>query len=47
MRQRNIGGAEEYYRTLMHYTLPFLYAFDQLEHFHVPKELRGFFNNRY
>ncbi len=47
IRKRDIGNAEAYYHELVHYVIPFLYAFDQMKEFKVGKELLTFFNNRY
>ncbi len=47
VRRREIGDAQTYYHELVHYVIPFLYAFDQMKDFKVSKELLTFFNNRY
>jgi hypothetical protein len=47
IRQRNIGGIEEYHRSLMHYALPFLFALEQVEPLQPPAALRTFFMGRY
>jgi len=47
IRRREIGDAQAYYHELVHYVIPFLYAFDQMKDFKVSKELLTFFNNRY
>jgi hypothetical protein len=47
IRRREIGNADTYYHELVHYLIPFLYAFDQMKDFKVAKELLTFFNNRY
>jgi len=47
IRKRDIGNADAYYRELVHYVIPFLFAFDQMKEFKVSKELLTWFNNRY
>lgn len=47
VRRREIGDAQTYYHELVHYVIPFLYAFDQMKDFKVSKDLLTFFNNRY
>lgn len=47
VRRRSVGDGEAYHRELVHYTLPFLFGFDQVEGMEVPKALRDFFNARY
>ncbi len=47
IRKRDIGDADEYYRELRHYTLPFLFAFDQMKKFELRKELVSFFTSGY
>lgn len=47
IRKRDIGDAEEYYHELLHYTLPFLFAFDQMHNFNIRKELTSFFTSKY
>lgn len=47
IRKRDIGDTQEYHHELVHYTLPFLFGFDQLNGFKMNKELISFFNSRY
>ena len=47
VRKREIGEAQAYHHELVHYVLPFLYAFDQMKDFKIAKELLVFFNTRY
>ena len=47
IRQREIAEPDEYYHELRHYTLPFLFAFDQMKNFSVNKELVSFFTSKY
>jgi hypothetical protein len=47
VRRRDIGDADAYHHELVHYVLPFLYAFDQMKDFKISKDLMTFFNNRY
>jgi len=47
VRKRDIGDNESYHHELVHYVLPFLYAFDQMKDFKIAKELLVFFNTRY
>jgi hypothetical protein len=47
VRKRDIGDAQSYHHELVHYVLPFLYAFDQMKDFKIAKELLVFFNTRY
>ncbi len=47
IRRRDIVEPQVYHHELIHYVLPFLYAFDQMKDFKISKELLTFFNNRY
>ena len=47
IRKRNIGDAESYFHELLHYTMPFLFAFDQMREFEIRKELTSFFTSKY
>jgi hypothetical protein len=47
IRRRAIADEDAYYKELVHYTLPFLVALDQLPTLSVNGELRTFFNNKY
>jgi len=47
IRKRELGDPKEYHHELMHYVMPFLYAFDQLKEFKVSRELMQYFNGRY
>lgn len=47
VRNREIGDTEQYKNDLLHYTLPFLFAFDQMKEFDVSKELVSFFTSNY
>lgn len=47
IRKRDIGNADAYHHELVHYVIPFLFAFDQMKEFKVSKELLTWFNNRY
>jgi len=47
IRRRDIGDAEKYHHELRHYTLPFLFAFDQMKQFEIRKELVSFFTSGY
>jgi len=47
VRKRDMGDTQAYYHELVHYVLPFLYAFDQMKEFKIGKELLIFFNTRY
>jgi hypothetical protein len=47
VRRRDIGDTEAYHHELVHYVIPFLYAFDQMKDFKISKDLMTFFNNRY
>ena len=47
VRRRNLSDVEPYHAELRHYTLPFLFGFDQVPALEVPKALREFFNVRY
>jgi hypothetical protein len=47
IRRRDIGDSEAYFRELRHYTLPFLFAFDQMKEFEIRKELVSFFTTGY
>jgi hypothetical protein len=47
IRKRDIGDPEQYHHELCHYTLPFLFAFDQMEEFELRKELVSFFTSTY
>jgi hypothetical protein len=47
VRKREIGDAQSYHHELVHYVIPFLYAFDQMKDFRIAKELLVFFNTRY
>jgi hypothetical protein len=47
IRRRDIGNLQAYYHELVHYVIPFLYAFNQMKDFKVSTELVEFFNNRY
>ena len=42
-----IGDAEAYHHELRHYTLPFLFAFEQMHKFRVRQELVSFFTSAY
>src|SRR5574341_1155222 len=39
IRKRELGDPKEYHHELMHYVMPFLYAFDQLKEFKVSRDL--------
>jgi hypothetical protein len=47
IRKRDIGDVDEYNRELRHYTLPFVFAFDQMKKFELRKELVSFFTTGY
>lgn len=47
IRKREIGDSEQYYHELLHYTLPFLFAFDQMKEFQIRNELTTFFTTKY
>jgi len=47
IRKRDIGDSEQYYHELLHYTLPFVFAFDQMPDFNIRNELTSFFTSRY
>jgi hypothetical protein len=47
VRKRDMGDTQAYYHELVHYVIPFLYAFDQMKEFKIGKELLNFFNTRY
>ena len=47
IRKRDIGDSDAYYKELRHYTLPFLYAFDQMDKFEIRRELLSFFTTGY
>jgi hypothetical protein len=47
IRHRALSDAGAYHRELRHYTLPFLFGFDQAPGLEVPKPLRDFFNSPY
>jgi hypothetical protein len=47
IRRRDIGDTAAYYHELRHYTLPFLFAFDQMKEFEIRKELVSFFTTGY
>jgi hypothetical protein len=47
IRKRELGDPKEYHHELMHYVMPFLYAFDQLKEFRVSRDLIQYFNGRY
>ena len=47
IRRRDIGDLEKYHHELRHYTLPFLFAFDQMKQFEIRKELVSFFTSGY
>lgn len=47
IRKRDIGDPEAYYHELIHYTLPFLFAFDKMPEIEIRKELTTFFTSKY
>lgn len=47
VRKRALGDQVRYYKELRHYTLPFLFGFDQVDGLEVPKALRNHFNSHY
>jgi len=47
IRKRDIGDADSYNHELLHYTMPFLFAFDQMRDFEIRKELTSFFTSKY
>lgn len=47
IRHRTLKEPRAYYAELRHYTLPFLFGFDQVSGLEVPRALRDFFNARY
>lgn len=47
IRKRDIGDADSYFHELLHYTMPFLFAFDQMREFEIRKELTSFFTSKY
>ncbi len=47
IRKRDIGDPESYYHELIHYTLPFLFAFDQMPEYNIRQELTSFFTTKY
>jgi hypothetical protein len=47
IRRRDIGDTDAYFHELRHYTLPFLFAFDQMQEFQLRKELVSFFTTGY
>lgn len=47
IRKRDIGDTEAYYHELLHYTLPFVFAFDQMPEFNIRSELTSFFTTKY
>lgn len=47
IRRRDIGSVDEYHHELRHYTLPFLYAFDQMDEFDLRQELVSYFTSTY
>lgn len=47
IRRRQVGGIEAYHHELIHYTLPFIYAFEHVPEVTVQPDLRNFFNSRY
>lgn len=47
IRRRTLKDRVTYYNELRHYTLPFLFGFDQVPGLEVPPALRDFFNSHY
>jgi hypothetical protein len=47
IRKRELSNQEEYHHELLHYVMPFLFAFDQMKDFKISKELLQYFNSRY
>lgn len=47
IRRRDIGDSEAYHHELRHYTLPFLFAFDQMQQFELRQDLVSFFTSKY
>jgi hypothetical protein len=47
IRKRELTNPEEYHHELLHYVMPFLFAFDQMKDFKLNKDLLQFFNSRY
>lgn len=47
IRKRELTNQEEYHHELLHYVMPFLFAFDQMKDFKLSKDLLQFFNSRY
>lgn len=47
IRKRDIGNSDDYFHELLHYTMPFLFAFDQMKEFEIKKELTSFFTSKY
>jgi hypothetical protein len=47
IRKRELSNQEAYHHELLHYVMPFLFAFDQMKDFKVGKDLLQFFNSRY
>jgi hypothetical protein len=47
IRKRDIGDQEAYHHELRHYTLPFVFAFDQMRQFNLRRELVSFFTSTY
>jgi hypothetical protein len=47
VRKRDIGETDEYHHEILHYTLPFVFAFDQMRDFKLNSELVSFFTSHY